>query len=359
MHCECRSQQLCRLWAECLNVLHRLLSIPSSAFDEDIRRRFPTIDANAVQSLVSVAGPCPRDLITYVTRPSRFDYAVKLAVECYSDSSHLVRLFSRMDELSRHESHALVLVRRCEPLSPTDLKDDRCIVSFKSPYVYQKMLDNVLTLQMDEIRELYRAVRGFTAHGAAFAGFLFQCFVILSTRSQFQPDNPTLGVFTRMSGAETRSTKFPTRFVYKRDSRPQRPLTIVVQEDRRIILKCSPTGPSQSAASTHLQPPWSERFYVSYTSVENLRTIDSSSYYCPSALNNPLFDAFFFEVTSPAHVVLWVLQMMIKREHTGVPSGFEMISELRQRACDEWPGSSVEVKYVLIVPHEHPGYDVE
>ena len=91
----------------------RLLSIPSSAFDEDIRRRFPTIDANAVQSLVSVAGPCPRDLITYVTRPSRFDYAVKLAVERYSDFSHLVRLFNRMDELSRHESHALVLVRRC------------------------------------------------------------------------------------------------------------------------------------------------------------------------------------------------------------------------------------------------------
>ena len=51
--------------------------------------------------------------------------------------------------------------------------------------------------------------------------------------------------------------------------------------------------------------------------------------------------------------------MTISREHTDVPSGFEMTSELRQRVCDEWPGSLVKVKYVLIVPHEHPGCDVE
>ena len=163
----------------------RLLSIPSSSFDEDMRRRYSTIDANAVRSLVSVVGPCPRDLITYMAQPRRFDDTVERAVKHYSDFPHLVRLFNRMDELSRHESHAVVLVRRCEPVLSTDLKDYRCIVSFKSPYVYQKMLDNVLTLQMDKIRELYRAVRGFTAHGAAFAGFLFQCFAILSTRAQF------------------------------------------------------------------------------------------------------------------------------------------------------------------------------
>ena len=109
----------------------RLLSIPSCSFDEDMRRRYSTIDANAVRSLVSVVGPCPRDLITYMAQPRRFDDTVGRALGRYSGFSHLVRLFNRMDELSRHESHAVVLVRRCEPVSPTDLKDDRCIVSFQ------------------------------------------------------------------------------------------------------------------------------------------------------------------------------------------------------------------------------------
>ena len=162
MPCESRSQQLSRLWIECSNVSDycpsqaaHLMKICSGGTRPSTLTRFDH----------SSRWPVLAPVISSLTWLNRAD-SVECALGRYSDFSHLVRLFNRMDELSRHESHAVVLVRHCEPLSPTDLKDDRCIASFKSPYVYQKMLDNVLTLQMDEIRELYRAVRGFTAHGA-------------------------------------------------------------------------------------------------------------------------------------------------------------------------------------------------
>ena len=46
-----------------------------------MRRRYSTIDADAVRSLVSVVDPCPRDLITYMAQPRRFDDTVERAVK--------------------------------------------------------------------------------------------------------------------------------------------------------------------------------------------------------------------------------------------------------------------------------------
>ena len=76
---------------------------------------------------------------------------------------------------------------------------------------------------------------------------------------------------------------------------------------------------------------------VEYSDNGNI-TVDPLLYYCPtsSALNNPLFDAFLFEVLSD-EVILWVLQITIQRNHDGVSKGFEMINTHMTQVHQSWP----------------------
>ncbi|KAM5532868.1 hypothetical protein V8D89_013420 [Ganoderma adspersum] len=138
------------------------------------------------------------------------------------------------------------------------------------------------------------------------------------------------------------------------------------EEERSVTwtksqLSLHPSQLLHAETATNSEPsPWSrqERPYVSYKKVEDLQ-IDDLSYYRPLSPVHPLFDSAFFQrFASGNRVVLWVLQMTTRSDHNGVSSGFAIIADFKKRARHAWPGARIEVKYVLVAPHQKSGFNV-
>lgn len=90
-----------------------------------------------------------------------------------------------------------------------------------------------------------------------------------------------------------------------------------------------------------------------YTLLDEV-SVEAGTCYVPRAPNNPLFDAFFYEIPPDgadpaAEVILWILQVTVKTSHIGRADGFAIVEKLQTRAATE-TGRAVRIKYVLVVP---------
>ena len=76
---------------------------------------------------------------------------------------------------------------------------------------------------------------------------------------------------------------------------------------------------------------------------------NDNEFYVPQAHNNPLFDALCFCVQDKS-IVIWIFQVTIKKIHTGVSSGFDLLSTLVTATRSRCPDHNVQVRYLLLVP---------
>ena len=79
--------------------------------------------------------------------------------------------------------------------------------------------------------------------------------------------------------------------------------------------------------------------------------------YVPVALDNPLFDAFFYEVLCDdsgraSKVVLWIIRTAISKFCDGAAKGFHAVKTLIEQVTTVHDSVSVEVKYVLVTARD-------
>jgi len=287
--------------------------------------------------------------------PTKLENNVNRALQKSQTLQTIVDLIQTPFESSNETSHSIILVQRLGPVSETVFQSDKHYIQLKSQDIKKKIMDRYTTLELKEAERLFRVCAGMGPKGAVFAGNLFESLAIRYTSGE-NSDLGTFRLFAQMTQVASSREKFPIRYIYKRLGHKW---TVVIDGDRGVVLKGSPLHLSESplSASGDNKKPWSSRRRVEYRDERNI-SIDALSYYCPSVLNNPLFDAFFFEVSSEK-VILWVLQITIQRDHDGAKKGFEIINAVMTQAQQSWPLLEVKVKYVLVVAYKEPGLDIE
>jgi hypothetical protein len=332
---------------------------PYTTLEVETRKRIEKPEQ--IDSLLEEVGPCPRDIIAFLTDQADYERRLRDAFSVYDDIKTMLPLVRAPAELSNKQSHSIVLVRRIGPVLEHVFKNDNCSVSFKTRATYQHVMKRFSALRLDQAKQLFEDCTRIGTHGAVFAGHLvFVGLAIRYTSGEF-PEDKVLGLFAPMVKAETDGIEFPIRYTHRTLSHN---MTVVVNGDRTMFLRILPAdAPKQLEAlrdDQHGQRmPWSSRErFVYVKDKEEALLVDNSRYYHPGAHNNPLFDAFFYQVLEDK-VIVWVLQMTIKRDHNGSNKGFPIIKKLMERAERAQPGLSIEVKYVLVVPYSQPGWDVE
>jgi hypothetical protein len=313
---------------------------------EENKQRFETL--LAVQTLMAEVGPCPGDILTALRNPKRFKNDIRAAVD--KGFHHITTLIREPIPFSNELSHRIILVQRLGPVLNTHYSDEY-YVCLKTRDIHEQVMDKFNALDITEAKQLFRACACMGPKGAVFAGNLFEGLAIRYTSVETN-DPSVFGLFAQMHAAQSTHQKFPIRYIYQK---PGHEWTIIV-DSGRVILKGSPIQSAQLFFPSSTMP-WSPRKRVEYHDVA-LVFFNDTSYYCPRASNNPLFDAFFFQ-TSLDTIILWVLQITIKRDHDAAKTGFGIIGQVKQRAQSVWSSLNFMIKYVLLVPHKEPGLDVE
>jgi hypothetical protein len=81
-----------------------------------------------------------------------------------------------------------------------------------------------------------------------------------------------------------------------------------------------PPAPLQGS---HSQLPVRSRVITTYETLESV-SVTASKFYRSAKFNCPGFDGFFFEVMSDA-IVLWMVQITLRRDHDGKPAGYNLV----------------------------------
>lgn len=96
--------------------------VPSS----DHGRNYQEIDAAVVKALVSEAGPCPRDLVTFLADPR--GSSVK---HYYAQPTSITHLLYRAHTTSNEIGLALTVATRINPLWPFAFTSESCVTFFQ------------------------------------------------------------------------------------------------------------------------------------------------------------------------------------------------------------------------------------
>ncbi|KAI1785704.1 hypothetical protein LXA43DRAFT_1113630 [Ganoderma leucocontextum] len=377
---------------------------PPDRFAQAARERFPVPDAAAVESLVSWVGPCPRDILRFLHDPDGYDASVRSAIESYrGEATAVAHLLNLAHTSSDEHAHTVALVAPLDPPSTTVFTDDGCTASFKSRAIYERMLDSLLA-RSDPLSAVagMRQLCGLIDHSRWSAGavpFVFDhyavcCALALGLYPVDEAVAPQHHFAPMLAPAPLAvgSTMSYMRFVYGQPEQPghtRRPLTLVVDASgaQPVSYSWQTSHPSQAAASHHppaseAAAPWAARRRVLYENIDELGgMLSGKSYYAPAAAvrarADPPLQAFFFEVVPPGSgpARLRLGQRGGAKFTVTVPpraSGssdsqsdpretlnFETVREMRERARRVWTAAypapaevEVEVKYVLVVPHD-------
>ncbi|KAI1790480.1 hypothetical protein LXA43DRAFT_1016405 [Ganoderma leucocontextum] len=382
---------------EVLALLQRMSTTRTLLVAPDARERYPNLDAAAVHTLILEVGPCPHEILKFLVKPDAHDRLVESALESYGQLTTITHLLHTTQTFSNDNSRSTVaLVTRTDPVSPTVFTSDHLIIGFKSRVVYERTLDSLLALSgpsdVAGTKRLHDCCRRAGPSIVGFLPFIFDHYATLYTMGQFPAVENVLHhpYFIPMTPGTLSGSGDPrsrTQFISQQHKygRMHQPLALVVNDDQTVSWQTLSQGPSvllpmPQPAALLPSAPWSARRRVLYGNIDDL-AIDDAAYYSPAMAirtRNPLFNAFFFQVLIERNsVVLWVLQVAARRDpawttHSASPHAsinpnttlnLDTVRELRKRACRTWPSmlKPVEVKYVVVVPHQHQavGFEVE
>ena len=288
----------------------------------------------SIAALSSEVCGCPRDIIRLLR--DRNDYMVSLhqAVDMLDDIHHLKSFLtdpSSFEDLS----HCLVLVEKQErDQEPDDMRNDWRIFSVKGTLASELLWTRLSTLKIDNAPGLVHICSSASPYDAGLAGYVFENAALRLISGLCPPTNVlSLKLFAPMNQEQEEGNgKFPYHFVYN-------------------LYSQTPTCP----------PPSPSRLPNILMEIERYRRLDDSIVVTPGkcyvaiAPNNPLFNAFFYEVITDragcaSHVVLWIIRTTVSKTHDGVATGFREVKTLVKKAAALNDSVPVEVKYVLVVP---------
>ena len=274
-----------------------------------------------LESLCSQIGPCPRDIVTYANDPEMYVEIVKNAAQALENVGAISNLFRATSSHLPDYSHRLILMDRRGPINTQSWKGDLHKTQIKGNLAVDTLRDRFIELSSADVHHLLSRCSTVTA-AAAFYGYVFEQFAIRCI-SLNDTDASVFHLYAKMSqSSQLLSGKFPVHFAYQ---------------------------PSP-AASTHLQglPGLRQRRITRWKETDTGRLSDERIY-VPMASNNALFDSFFIDCATPTVATLWILQMTVSSTHDGAAKGFKTVANLKKKVETELR-SSVEVKYVLVVP---------
>ncbi|KAI1794550.1 hypothetical protein LXA43DRAFT_110317 [Ganoderma leucocontextum] len=164
-----------------------LRQIPRTEFAAEQWDRYQPFDADTVRTLVDDAGPCPRDVLSWLTDPRQITQELVDTLERpdseYHDLPQLVNLLSNHDAMSRLNSHNIILIWRVGEVRADALDgNDDVVAVLKTRMVYERIRAKCLALQVDEATSLYAICKGIGPGPARiFAGFVLEGLVHLSS----------------------------------------------------------------------------------------------------------------------------------------------------------------------------------
>lgn len=119
----------------------------------------------------------------------------------------------------------------------------------------------------------------------------------------------------------------------------------------RESLKAKDLEERPTANSTQERLPLERRVRYDYDDIDDITNLDTFCLYVPTKRNNPLFDAFFLEQPDPeSHVIVWVFQMTIAKDHGASGTGFKLLQKLERKLSSLIKDRTVEFRYVLVAP---------
>ena len=310
-----------------------------SALEADTIKQYNT--PAGIAELSSQVGGCPRDIIRLLQGKINYKETVQRAVNQLNDL-HALERFITDPSSSGDLSHCLVLVQKRDlDRKPDNMADDGQLLTIKGTLASERLWTRLLRLKVDEARALFQSCSTATSpYCAALSDYVFKN-IALRLISSLSPsiDSLSLELFAPMVQSQGREG-FPRHFAHL-------PLG-----------ETQPTLPRSQTSSLPHSPsglPVMRRKIKRYERLDDSVIATPGICYVPAALNNPLFDAFFYEVLCDdsgraSKVVLWIIRTTISKSCDGAAEGFEVVKTLMEKATIVYDSVSVEVKYVLVTP---------
>ena len=133
-----------------------------------------THDEHYVRDAAFKISPCPRDIIHYIRSPISKMQELDGAIH-NMDPSVIANTLRTASSLRPHVgSHKVLLFTRVGPVATTAIIDDPYVITLKSDYIYDKMLEWADLLNEAEREKWYSLCRRMGAPGGGLAGFLFE-----------------------------------------------------------------------------------------------------------------------------------------------------------------------------------------
>ncbi|KAI1791826.1 hypothetical protein LXA43DRAFT_1181464 [Ganoderma leucocontextum] len=291
----------------CVWELERLLSVDGlTPLGQDKRAQY-NLNRKNVEQLVQKVGPCPRDVILSVRSPTGYENDVRSSLSGIWSVRDVRDLFASADRDMTWHSSELVVLRRADA-SVTDAMEghDRPLICFKSRNIGLRIMSQLGYLGIDDARELFKA-NNIWPESRALAHWVFEGLVI-RVISGGEPSMDSMS-----------DTVFQTQQPCDHDPLPRPPI-----KPRKVVPACEDVSTI---------------------------TLDEAFCYFPLRRDNPVFDAFFLQVTADT-VVVWLFKIAIPRKCVDShDDAFDMLAALLEKARTRFGKPKAQPKYVLVAPY--------
>ncbi|KAM5536602.1 hypothetical protein V8D89_009697 [Ganoderma adspersum] len=281
-----------------------LLSVDGlTPLGQDQRARY-TEQPKSVQHLVQEIGPCPGDILSRISSPDKYEGRVRAALKGVWGVQDIRDLFWNADrDMMSRQARELLLLRRTHSKDV----DDWPLVSFKSRDIALRVMPRVGYLGVDDAAELFEK-NGRWPRSRALAQWVFESLVIGVISGSGTSLNCVLDTMFRTLPSES-----------DQDALPPRPT-----KSRRIV-------PAREDISC--------------------MSLDEELCYHPIWRDNPVFDAFFVELTRDT-VVVRLFKVAIPRKCVDShDDALDMLAALLDRAKVYFGKPNARPEYVFFAPY--------
>ncbi|PIL35210.1 hypothetical protein GSI_03000 [Ganoderma sinense ZZ0214-1] len=263
-----------------------------------------------LEHLVHEVGPGPRDIFSYVSSPNEYKKRIRFVLKEIQGWRDVHNLFATADRTMSWEAQHLVVLRKAHVPGATDMASDLPIVCFKSRDIGLDVMRQVGYLGVEDAMEIFMKNRRWPG-SRVLARWVFESLVV--------------GI---ISGGGT-SLNSLSDVLFQPQPSDRGPLLPRSIKSRRVA-----PGPGCEGVSA--------------------LTLDDDLCYFPLRRDNPVFDAFYLDVT-PNTVIIWLFKIQIPRKCVdGYSDAFSMVDVLLEKAKIQFGKPKVQLKYVVIAPqHGH------
>ena len=276
-------------------------------------------DMKDVKHLRTLLGSSPRDILEYIRDPEEHIQSIVEAVSMLRNV-HSIANFFRTPSSPAETFHQLSIMDRAGPLHhKRRLMNDNYSASVKGDIVLDVLIDRLLQLSADDVRELRRSC-SYSQTG--LWGFVFGQHAIRCM--SLNDPNALFHLYASMSqGSRGLPGKPSIRFSHQ---------------------------PSPVKPRVQKLPGLRSRWITRWREADS-EPFSDTALYVPTVDSDALFDAFFIDCSFKNSAVLWIMKTIVSPAYDGSAQGYHAVVKLAEklemeRAC------RVDVKYLLVVPQE-------